>query len=499
MACSKPVKRDIEEEEKNCRLTYFFRDLLKKRLDFQIPKSETTDIISAVDTLVETIIAQVISSTPRLQSFSRLVKVGSMAEKTSIQFPDEFDYIVVSDQKDVHVERVCSWRDGYAHAKVTTSRLQSEWTPFLRGEYLRGSFTRDFFSFKKIAGFFQYLRSVGRKWLHRNPVVEETDDNIWCPYYDSLGNAFMTEVYRVLEENGKHFKCEKESGTLHVGRYVENHGPALMPRFIWIPKNREEKNEITVDITTAIGVQLSSRHPTVFEYNTFHPKIWKTLQKNGKYLLIPCPESTTCAAGLCFRLAFTETELELVRSLSKHHIECYRLLKYIFNSGGGISYIPSYALKTLVLKHSFVCKESGGNLATCFKTLVASLLYHIFNKSTVERIEPSRLLRLFLPGQKFRLNIPSIFIQGHNILDSKDYKIPCELFLMQIEIMLESLEEISCKDEPDEGDLRIVNSHRTAAAAYGFTVFPYPFLDKWNFGFSATCLEKYFRPYGVRK
>lgn len=489
MASYNDFENDPLEEEKNCRLTYFFRDLLRKRIDLRIDDDETEDIKCAVDSLVEMIVAIVISSVPILSSFSRVVKVGSMAEGTKIKHPDEFDYIVVSDQDDVKVKRVCSWRKGYAHIKVTSSKLQSEWEPFLCGEYLRGSFSYDFFS-RAPSEIAQYLWSVSKKWLRENHLVEKSPKSIWSPYFDSLENAFMVEVQRVLKNSEEVLVHKTDTGTLRVNKYVENHGPAFMPRFIWIPRNRKEKIHVTVDITLAIGVKFSPGDPIITERDTFHPKVWEALQKHGRYLLIPCHESSMCHAGLCFRLTFTEPEVDLVQNMSEHHKECYKLLKYIFNGGRGVSYIPSYALKTLIIKHDCVCKETA-NLAKCFKSVIALLLHHIMDRNIEERFELSRLIRLFIPGRKFKMNIPSIFIGEHNILDCKNYILPCEQFQMAMEKMLKSLEMISSEDNPDATMLKLVNSLKTAARAYGLSLLPVR-TQHWQFRSCMSCVENYF-------
>jgi hypothetical protein len=142
----------------------------------------------------------------------------------------------------------------------------------------------------------------------------------------------MSEVEKVIKHSGD-LRCSRNSGTLTVDKHVVNHGPAFMPTFIWESKHNK-KMTINIDMTLAIEVNMSRHGNVIAENETFHSQVWEKLIRHGKYMLISCNKSTLCIAGFCFRLTFTETEVELVRNLSDHHKECYKLLKYIFNSGG---------------------------------------------------------------------------------------------------------------------------------------------------------------------
>ncbi|XP_053380003.1 uncharacterized protein LOC128548671 isoform X2 [Mercenaria mercenaria] len=449
---------NVLEEEKNCKLTYFFRDILKKRIDFQISSDEVTDIIFAVEYLVGIIVAAVSSNVIWLP-FSRLVKVGSMAEGTKVGSPDEFDYLVVLDQKGVEVNRSCEQNRGYAHIKVTDPQLQRIWKKWLYGDYLQGAFTHGF-------------------------------SGIFPGYFDTLGNAFMYEVGEIIKYLKDDLFCSRQTGRMLVNKNIQKHGPAFTPQFLWEPHSRRGKKiTINVDITPAFEVDLSE--DIIKKDDTFHADFWKKIEAHGKFMLIPCHEPVSCTSCvLCFRLTFTETEVELVRGLSKHHRECYKLLKYIFSSGGGYSFMSSYAWKTLVLKHACYCKETA-NLAMCFKKLVATCLHYLFTRKTEEKIEFSRLVRFLMRGDKFELHIPSIFIKDHNIMDSKDFKFPCEHFLIEIEAMLQSVEDISCTENPNTADIKIVNGYMTGFASY---IKSSPLVNKHlELENCVKCFERYFQ------
>jgi hypothetical protein len=314
MACSSVV-----EEEKNCKLTYFFRDLLNNKIKFQIPPDETKDIVLAVETLVHDIVLRVANNVKWLGPYDklRILKVGSMAERTSIVNPDEFDFLIVTHQDGVKVKRDCSGkeREGYAHVKVLDQRLRSLWEPFLLGDYLKGSFSHDFFG--KITELVGFIRSVGRKVRRKDQRYQSILD----PCNDSLSNAFMSEVVKVIQSSGD-IRCSRNTGTLRVDKDVVNHGPAFMHTFIWESKTRRRPETITIDMTLAIEVNMSRHGNVIAENETFHSGVWKRLERHGRYMLIPCNESTACDDGLCFRITFTETEVELVRNLSDHHKEC---------------------------------------------------------------------------------------------------------------------------------------------------------------------------------
>ncbi|XP_060569170.1 uncharacterized protein LOC132727615 [Ruditapes philippinarum] len=423
---------DVREDEKNCKLTYYFRDLLKKRINFQISREETCSIISAVETLVSIIIGYVTSNVQWLP-FSRLLSVGSMAERTSIVFPDEFDYLVIHKATGMQVERVCKEDRGYAHIKVTDPDLKEKWFKWLRGNYLPGNF-----------------KSHG-------------STNLFSDYFDTLSNAFMYEVAQRSKNLPDKGVIVTETGVMRVANFVRKNGPAFTQVFIWEPYCRKKsQTTIKVDITPAIEFDFID--DIINENDTFHAHIINKIVKHGKFMLVCSPENGP-SCPLCFRLTFTETEVDLIRCLDTHHKDCYKLLKYIFNSGGGVNFLSSYVFKTLVLKHGYHCKETA-NLAVCFKQLVAVCLHYLFNRTTGEKVEVSRLVRLLMRGEKFKLHIPSIFIKDHNIMDSKDFPIPCEHFLLGIERMLLSVEEICCADHPNVDDIIIVNSLVTDAVSY---------------------------------
>ncbi|XP_060569179.1 uncharacterized protein LOC132727625 [Ruditapes philippinarum] len=440
MADKKPDKNS--ENEKNFKLTEYFHNLLKRRINFRLTKKEMCDIICSVDFVVETLVATISSKVGWLQ-FSRVVRVGSMAEETSVGHPNEFDYLAILkiEANGVQVERACEKNRGYAHVKIIDPGLKTIWAKWMDGEYLKSNFTRGH-----------------SDWL--------------SGYFDTLGNAFREEVCNFMQ-NDK-LACKTDIGEIETDSFfnfhVKKHGPAFTPKFRWKSNRSGEIITIGVDITPAIEVELTP--DIISEKDTYDPLFFRKVKENGKVMLISCREKASCDAKQCMCLVFTETEVELVRSMGQHHKDCYKLLKYIFNGGNGFTFLPSYALKTLVLKHSCHCEEEE-NLAVCFKTLVASCLHYLFNrKAEEEKIEPSRLARVFMPGDRFSLNIPSIFFGKHNILRGKIYKFPCEQFLQEIEMMLESIDNISCREtaEVDDKSLRIVNSRSTGAEAFVSTL-----------------------------
>ena len=445
MAESKSYNPSVSkfEEEKNSKLTEYLYTLLKRRINFRLTKEEICDIINSVDFVVETLVATISSNVAWLQ-FSRVVRVGSMAEGTNICSPNEFDYLAVLkvEPNGIQVEHACENKRGYAHAKITDPALKLIWGKWMDGEYLRSDFTRgqsDYFS----------------------------------GYFDTIGNAFRDEIQNVMQIDYDKLACKTDVGEIKSDSFfnfrVKKHGPAFTPKFVWKSKRNGEKITIGVDITPALEVDLTS--VIISKEDTYDPIFFEKIQEHGKVMLISCRDHATCDSKQCLSLVFTETEVKLVRSMSQHHKDCYKLLKYIFNSGHGFTFLPSYALKTLVLKHNCLCSEEE-NLAVCFKTIVALCLHYMFNRKTEEKFQPSRLVRFFMPGQKFVLNISSIFFKKHNILDSKTYKFPGEQFLQEIELMLQSIDNISSRPtaEVDDRSLRIVNSRSTGAEAYVTTL-----------------------------
>ena len=372
-------KVDRPVEERNKILSLFLNDLYNDKVKISKSENEVADITDAVLELVEKIMLELGEINARFKIL-RIELVGSMKEKTSIGQPDEYDIQVIFEslslKRGVKLVQVCEDRPGYGHVKITDKDLSDVWADVMEGDELKS--TRD-------------------------------QTRYWQKYSlrDEFHNNLLKAVKAVGNKNGHCVK--KDSGYLEIySSSVYKHGPAFTCYLIWCEKANKKLN-IDVDIVPALELN----DVTHILNDTVSQTFKESLNDHTTLLVVPSAKLSSCKRGLCFKLAFTKAEIELVNSLGEHHKKCYMILKYLYNGlkgkSQGINVFHSYALKTLVLNHAKKCsrrEDQETTLAECTQEIIDTTLAYITS--------------ITVPHwwyNDFEMNIPCIFLESQSIYE----------------------------------------------------------------------------------
>ena len=367
-------------EERNKIISLYLNDLYNDKVKIKRDMEEVNDIKTAVMKLMEKITSKLGEVSAKFK-VSRCELVGSMKEGTSIGDSDEFDVQLVletlSMKNGVRLVQVCEDRPGYAHIKIMDDDIAELWSGTMENGELKS--TRD--------------RTGCQKNLYS--------------IRDEFHKHLLEAVYSVRRDPTH--VVNKESGQLEIySSSVDKHGPAFKGYFRWFDKAR---NKLYIDIDIVPVIEVS-------EANT------EATSNDALTQLLPCAKLSSCIKGLCFKLAFTPVEVELVSSLQEHHKKCYMILKYLYNGYKDQSknrYIVyhSYALKTLVLRHAKSCERQLGEetLAECVQDLI---------DTTIECLKAKKVPHWWY--NDFELNIPSIFFERQSVYEKLIYPLygrPC--------------------------------------------------------------------------
>lgn len=248
------------------------------------------------------------------ESGENLCKLGSFYERTKNTFPDEFDFVYVP------------------------YRLEK-----------RDTFESPFFELKDDAfrRRISYLSNAG-SLIYRNPDIGE----VFFEKYEGqsdIAAQFQFAFIRSVQyyRKGKHLKR-----TIRVN---------LIPGILIVDRNLKDNIE------------------TMCPIPGFRQHILDT--SSSQYLLLPNKVT-----------AFCESEVRFMNHvLSKKHVAVYRLLKYIVNGNRTgeeleeeckrtkhpiMCSIPSYAIKTAMIRHHYQCTDDSENLGACALTVL-----HMFEQS----------------------------------------------------------------------------------------------------------------------
>ncbi|XP_060592520.1 uncharacterized protein LOC132747207 isoform X1 [Ruditapes philippinarum] len=315
-------------------LNLYFSHVLETKLRFHRSDQEVHDIQTAVNVMVERIACTLGKQHGHLKIL-RVVSVGSMREGTKIREPDEFDFILVLEHLSrpgaIDVVGENEHGSGYKHVIVKDETLRSQWSHCLNNNLIKGTMGSG------ISYFFYWMFGY--------------DVGLRQEFYKQLKNVLAT----VMKNEGT---CVMESGVLSLRKAsLVRHGPAFTVAFRWKPIDEQSKDlKICVDLTPAIQLELSEE--ILEESQVYDQRFYQALKNTNRYMIVPCNRAASCWDGLCFRLTFTETEVQLLStnkyeyisncprfqdytwlfsdSVLSHHIRCYKVMKYIFGSDSPI-------------------------------------------------------------------------------------------------------------------------------------------------------------------
>lgn len=386
--------RNVKSEHEQMVTKNMYFQWLLERLQFKRSTKEPQDIVYAVNNLVNRIATELGKVNESLKVY-RVVNVGSMAEGTKIREPNEFDFLLVLEKLSYHgaveMRRECSNGPGYGHVVIKNEWLKSQYSNFMSDGKLKSTQNSQI----------SYL-------LHR--VFR---------YEKGIRQAFQAALESVISSQRRNLLCQTETGSMVLKEGITCHGPAFSLSFCWTPSDKNSTYlEINVDLTPAIDVQLTEE--IVKESDCYDWRFYWALKTLNRFMAVPCQRETSCGEGLCFRLSFTETEVQMLRAsdqwhlqnpqvpnylqvfndaMREHHIKCYKVMKYFFEmKGEKPELFQSYALKTILLKHMCHCSRNE-NISLCFDEIIEDCLRIVSAESIV--------------------SIPSIFMISHDILHNK--------------------------------------------------------------------------------
>ena len=393
-------------EERNKIISLFLNGLYNDKVKTKRPAEEVEDITKAVIELIGKITSKLGELSARLK-ISRSELVGSMREGTSIGEPDEFDVQVVletlSMNNGVKLVQVCKDRLGYAHIKIMDDNLAELWSGTMEDCELKS--TRD-----------------------QTRFLKDLSTSLRDEFYKRLSKAVDS-----VRHDPAH-TVNKESGHLEIySSSVDKHGKAFKCYFKWYGKAKKTLN-IDIDIVPVIEFNEIDTEVTNNE------ALNQIVLKHKAVMAVPSAKLSSCMKGLCFKLAFTSAEVELVADLEEHHKKCYMLLKYLYNGYKDQSkqrYIVyhSYALKTLVLRHAKTCErqpEKETTLAECVQELI---------DTTIERMNSRKVPHWWY--NDFELYVPSIFFETQSIYEKKIYPLYARPCYWMVKKSLESIGYVS--------------------------------------------------------
>lgn len=419
-------------------LNLYFSHLLETKLQFHRSEEEVLDIEKAVNLTAERI-ASALGKQEESMKIMRIVSVGSMKEGTKIREPDEFDFLLVLEKPSkpgtINIIDENENGIGYKHVIIKDDTLRSQWGHCLQGNLLKGTMGSG------ISYFFHWLFGY--------------DFGLRQEFYKQLQKA-VTAV--VTNERTRRL----EAGEMSIRNVVDRHGPAFTLTFDWKPFDKNSKSlKISVDLTPSIQLELTEE--ILEESRVYDQRFYQALKNTNRYMIVPCNRASSCWDGLCFRLTFTETEVQLLStnkhefigicprfqdytwlfadSILSHHIRCYKVMKYIFESDSPykIEVFKSYTLKTILLKHMCECGRND-DISSCVMDL------------------SNECINAMSDARGNMLHISNIFITDLNIIHRKKLRSPPKYFRRAIKNMMSSLTKIGNSNDYKTGKVRKVNT-----------------------------------------
>ena len=394
-------------QNENILLQEFLESIEQEHVVIKRPAEEIDDIRSAIEEMVHNILIKMGEEDPRFKDINQdLLKVGSFYGKTKIKEPDEFDYLVVLDKlnpDEVTLKEDCETHPGFRHIIVKEHcKFYEKWRDVLDKGNAIINMGRD-----KV----KIVEEIG-DW-HREEFPMQTIAGpgfiIFAAGFRSLFSLCLHECFqKVKKETGA---IEKHTGILDLSTYskkfttsgseytfdqkrveIQLHGPATNICVHWKSSGKTDTLEINVDISPAFRATDIKAYLMMEHF--LHNKFRQAVLQHGSFLVIPT--SLKCNnGGLCFNIAHTETEQQLVKCLSETHRRCYKVLKYLMNGeASGVKnkitephhvhafrrlrrefgtqacqFLSSFALKSLIFQHCIWC-QNGSGLGLCVLQLL---------------------------------------------------------------------------------------------------------------------------------
>ena len=382
-----------------------FLEELHLQTELRTSEEECKDIYSAVTDMVWEILHLVARINP-LYKVSKLLSVGSYAERTRLVHPSEFDFVaeieLLSVESRVRCKAECN-NLGCVHIVLQDQSLIKQLDRII----YHPQDTSDKF--------------CSSECIYISPTAFRKD--FWSCF--NVATHLMN-----LMGNGA--KIDKNSGSLTLFSDLPHldlnlTGPNMTTVMCWMSSLSGEELGISVDVTPVVTISNDIPQSCGVDMQMLHEVT------GGSYQMRVVPTvNRECENGnrsnsekkLCWRLSFSVMETGMVQRMKDIHKKCLRLLKYIKGKHGkplkelesheliekglctktlnlinylsDMNFLTTYMMKMAVLSHDLHCKEKDENLGECMLSVVGYL------RSCAE---DSFLSNVFMPGKNSWSNL----------------------------------------------------------------------------------------------
>ena len=355
-------------------LNAFLNDLYKQKVKLTSTYSvqEINDIRTAVDKQVFKL-ARTIGDIDHRLKVQQVIPVGSAQERTQVVRPCEYDYILVHDALSKTGAVIVSPTNPetnnrfHMNVKVANSAVRSLFNEIIDNDSIRA---------------YGLL-----PWSRRG-----------------LRDLFQVAVTKGINQHAD-ICVEKQTGFLTFKRSKpKRHGPACTVELTWNRNNTDTQKQMKISVDLCLAFQLEwDSYKDIFTADGVDVSdSLQYIQRVGSVMIM-------ADDGMRFKVAVTMAELRLTEGLSAHHMQCYKLLKYVVNGEpkpfqtivseiASIimrqGSIPSHTLKALVWYHHYTQNCSNENdLGICCLQMLSTMLQclrheiiltHPFNKNGVD-------------------------------------------------------------------------------------------------------------------
>ena len=290
-------------------------------------------------------------------SVSELIQVGSYAEGTKINKPDEFDFLAVVDHLSndgpVVLEHDESLRAGCVSLSLDNPNEDPELLKLCENGVLQcfqsKSMSKSFFGPKQFGKVF--VKAVMN--IFKQKVFQ----------FQSSGCMTMATPIDIDFGGGGLIVSKK--GISLVLRKVEFKTPNILLQYV-----STKGLEISVDLSPAI--RYNRIEECIFQDKCSCPALYESVKKQGSVLLVG-----NSSGG--FRITVTECEVKLMQNVIQYrHKLLYIFLKYLCSiySSDPLKAFTSYMLKQLCIYHDLKCVSDNESMLSCFGNVIDDMQFY---------------------------------------------------------------------------------------------------------------------------
>lgn len=284
-------------------------------------------------------------------SVSELIQVGSYAEGTKINEPDEFDFLAVVDtlsKEGTVIISQNSWTTGSVSLILGDTSVSNELSKFCeKGElqcFQGTSVSKSFYGATKFG----------------------------TTFIKAVGNTFKANVFE-FDSSTKSRTLISPIDITFAGKLIipPVNGISLLLRVVTFKtpniflEYELEGHKIDVDLSPAI--RYHKIEDCINSEKCASPKLMEAIRQHGSVLLIGLEPSG-------FRITVTECEVKYMREIMRErHRLLYTFFKHICHLFGILKPFTSYMLKQICIHHDAKCDSDSETLASCLKKIIQDI------------------------------------------------------------------------------------------------------------------------------